>query len=511
MEYMEKKYISDIINLNAVDNLEKGKQYLIIGGTGSGKTYWVKNTLLSNVIRKRKTMLLLVHRSRLKKQTIEDIQIVIKTMGMENDIKVIAYQKTDDFTQDYLDRFDYIVCDEAHYFVNDSWNNRTQDELEKIKNSKAAKIYMTATYETFLNLFEENELITIFKQEGIDDKISNKQKNIRCIYRTKSKDNFISKIKNNKNKSLVLFSSSKEAFKSSLMLDDSAFCCSESNKEYKQEIDKKCMEYLNKNKKFNRQILCSTTAIEGGVDLIDDELTLIAFQGYFNKDTLEQSAGRKRFHYEDDVLDFLVCEPTKLSISSRIRVLEKELSDMNKADEKGIESVLEERDDKFETPNWLRVENNTNLTTDNTKRIQKKAELIWLYDVYETGLTEYLANIHGIDKIIDIDAEQLELDILKKYLGKTMFKKYNDCIKQYIGEDEYMLQEEFKEFLKVIYGLRAENGSKKNSIGLNTINGFFDDKDIKYRLVPNNESARLLVEGIKKQFKLNYWTIESIS
>lgn len=504
------KYVTDEINETMLEKLNNNTYYLILAGTGSGKTYFVKNTLRQFVLGDSKTMLVLTHRASLKKQTLADIDSAEMIYGFydDDDLQVMNYQFLLEKGEEFLDKFDYIVCDEAHYFTNDSWNGRTKDEFELVKNSRAIKIYMTATYKTFIKLFDEEDKVEIlYKQYGIDVNLSNTYKNIRTIYRTTSEDKYLAFIQQRENKTLSIHSSSQKAFETFLKLKDGSFLCSKHNKDYNKYRNEEAIKYLEKNKKFNNKVLCSTTAIEGGVDIIDTELDLIGFSGYFMKDAVEQIAGRKRFTNEKDVLDFIVLEPSKSSKSKRITDLIKDIEDVCRVEQDGFEVILEKRDNKTTIPKWARVENNKELTIDYTKVEKMKAELAWLDNIKETGISFHLAQIHGVKEyeIVDLDVMYLEADIFERFLDKKMFKKYNKEVEDYIGEN-YALQSEFKELLKISYGLRAGDGGVTTSLGLKTINGFFEENNVSYRLENNSKCIR--INNIKK--KLTYWELVEI-
>lgn len=506
-----KKYVSDAISKKALKILNNDAHYLILAGTGSGKTHFVKNVLREFVLENSKRLLVLTHRASLRNQTRADIDNAEMVYGFYNDddLQVLNYQSLLEQDDGFLDSFDYIVCDEAHYFVLDCWNGRTQDEFEIIKNSKAIKIYMTATYNTFMKLFDENDKVEmLYKQYGIDFNLSNMVKNIRTIYKTTDEERYLAFIQQRKNKTLAIYSSTQKAYEATLKLKDSSFNCSKSNKDYSKYRDSKVIEYLEENKRFENKVLCSTTAIEGGVDIIDTKLDLVAFSGYFLRDTVEQIAGRKRFIYSEDVLDFVVLEPSKGAKAKRISQLEKDLSDIARAQLDGIKTILKERKNKSTIPHWARVEDNEDVTIDYTKVEKMKDELEWLYEIKESGISDYLSKIHGLLEynIEDLDSKELEIDIFEKYLDKKMFKKYNEDVKEHIGKD-YMLQDEFKEFLKANYGLRAGNGGKSTSLGLKAINGFFEENNILYELENCSEYIYVSQNDVKKRVKITYWEV----
>ena len=98
--------------------------------------------------------------------------------------------------------------------------------------------------------------------------------------------------------------------------------------------------------------------------------------------------------------------------------------------------------------------------------------------------------------------EQLENDLVSQFLSKKMFKKYNEEVENYIGE-EYSLQDDFKALLKNVYGLSTAG---KSTIGLDTINGYFKDNNVSYEVVAEKQKVRIY----GKQKMLTYWVLVEI-
>lgn len=68
-----RKYISDIITKEEISKWKLGEKYLIRSGTGSGKSYWVKNVLYQYCFEKNRRILFLSNRNILKNQNEEDL------------------------------------------------------------------------------------------------------------------------------------------------------------------------------------------------------------------------------------------------------------------------------------------------------------------------------------------------------------------------------------------------------------------------------------------------------
>jgi superfamily II DNA or RNA helicase len=148
-----KKFVSDTITSDVVKQLSKGKNYLIGSEMNSGKNFWARNVLLPFAFENNKRTLFLSHR----KQTInqqsnyleEYKQDCIRQFkgGLFEIRSYQAFQKMIHRNDPMINGYDYIVCDEAHYFVNDSsFNMSTELSFNFLnENTDSIKIFMTAT------------------------------------------------------------------------------------------------------------------------------------------------------------------------------------------------------------------------------------------------------------------------------------------------------------------------------------------------------------------------------
>ena len=137
-------YISDYF----MDEFTKWNidSYVFINtGTGTGKTTFIeKLTQLRQFY-----ILVLTNRTANRKQIVNHLKKGCSNLNQLY-VKVISYQELEKdmgMTSEELDRYDYIVCDESHYFLEDSeFNSNTNISLMKIMGTRRAiKIFMSAT------------------------------------------------------------------------------------------------------------------------------------------------------------------------------------------------------------------------------------------------------------------------------------------------------------------------------------------------------------------------------
>ena len=132
---MGDKYFSEIVNID--DEIKKyGNALCYVCGTGSGKSYWVKNVLTS----KGKILFITSRRSKVDEDledgrfinnTIEYLnsmaskQLLLTNHQLANFIKQSRSSHTDsenqmDVFEYFVSFFDYIVVDEVHSIISDS-------------------------------------------------------------------------------------------------------------------------------------------------------------------------------------------------------------------------------------------------------------------------------------------------------------------------------------------------------------------------------------------------------
>lgn len=180
------QYLTDVIG-DDYKNWEKGFIFFN-AGAGCGKTYFILNVLTKYANENGKTVLLLVNRSALKNQLIhmleetheeafnialqdaidtfpdEELPYILNSIGncytshtdYEKDfpflnLTLLTYQKYEELIlKKNVSYYDYIICDEAHYFFNDStFSASTFVSYEYImslgKHKKSTVILMSAT------------------------------------------------------------------------------------------------------------------------------------------------------------------------------------------------------------------------------------------------------------------------------------------------------------------------------------------------------------------------------
>lgn len=196
MKEEEKKWVSDYIGeyyktwSNGIDKetnqrIKIGDKVFISAPTGTGKTYFILNTLLPYFYSHNKKILFLVNRRILKEQIEKEISRI--NVNFRKNIDVILYQNLEhsfctikysfSFSLpmggtwhahasskyndvQYLQKYECVICDECHYFLTDSnYNTNTIISFHIINEffRNKIRIFLSATITDFQEYLINNE------------------------------------------------------------------------------------------------------------------------------------------------------------------------------------------------------------------------------------------------------------------------------------------------------------------------------------------------------------------
>lgn len=301
-----KHRVSDEIGDN-FEQWERGDIVSISSGTGSGKSYFVKNVLSTFAKQQNELILYLVPRTRLKEQIEEDL----KQKGITN-ITVKMYQSIEASSLNHgnnsgwLSAYKYVVCDESHYFLSDSqFNDYTDISLEEIlTNEQAITILLSATGESLLKYIErfhkERKLIKYFlPQDYSYIKVLSAYQSEGFLFES------MDWLLDNNHKSIVFIQSDKKAFEAYKKYEGHAtFVCGKDSSYYKY-VDEKKVDSITKKERFDSLFLIATSVLDVGVNIEDEQLHHVIID-MVDTDTLIQCLGRKRLVSDEDYVHLLV-------------------------------------------------------------------------------------------------------------------------------------------------------------------------------------------------------------
>lgn len=299
--------VTDLISVENIKSWESGDTIVISAGTGTGKSYFVKNKLTTFARSKNKKILFLIHRT----QTVNQFTTETKREGKSHIIEIKTYQsleaKLRKNEEINFSEYAYIVLDEFHYFLNDAAFNKFTDlSLRKILDTDtAAKIFMSATGEETLRYIENIEKTTVKERYSI---VSNHDY-INSI-KFYNDENTLKRIMNEwiktGEKALIFIQSDSKAYYLYKEFKEySTFNCSKNNKDYYKYVNEDKIEEILSKERFENQFLITTTVMDAGVNLIDTKLNNIVVD-VKNIGSLIQAVGRKRMQNNDDTVNLYI-------------------------------------------------------------------------------------------------------------------------------------------------------------------------------------------------------------
>ena len=502
--------VKDIISLATVKTWESNVIHLIDAGTGSGKTTFIKDVLIDYCRGKNKSLLFLVNRTALRDQTYKDIkkqkqqnqqqkqERIITLASYQALTKKLMWNKKYPNETKLIMQYDYIVCDETHYFFSDAlFNNQTDLTLDWLMNNNSIKILMTATAslpkkyikEVLQKKIIEYMLLTDYNQF------------ISTIYMYDN-DKAINQVLFNLpvGEKAIYFCGAEKAYKISKLLKDSSFYCSKSNDLYKF-VDLDTYKNIIDNSKFDSQILCTTSVLDNGVNFCDPSLKHIIID-YIDLDEIQQFIGRKRIADNSDKITLYIKNWNNGNLNRRLNSKNFEFEQPEYLKENGDIKFTKE----FYKNTIFKKSINTIVGEDNQIhhkvnemyyiKIKNEIETIEQMIRRNNGYKYAVINRLRYDKtnVIDLDIEfdgLLLSNYLDSLVGKKLFKEE---------------QQKLKDFLTINDDLFNPAKPNHKSLGYNLINGYFKEKNLTYIIKSERENSRK-----SHYYRNTYWIIGEIN
>ena len=461
----------------------------ITAGTGTGKSHFIKHELYSHCKQNDKKILMLLHRVNCKQQ----FQTEIEQNNKTDIITLQTYQSIEMIGDSYnFNEYDYIVCDEFHYFMSDASFNKTTDiSLNNI-------------------LYAQNKIIILMSATGyyMKNYINNIKKIKTINYELPINYNFIDTLTffdndsymetlaqqfiDNGNKAIFFIQSAEKAYKFYKRYKDySIFNCSDTNK-YSKYIDKEKRDTMLRQEKFDCLLLITTTALDAGINIKDTSLTHIVTD-VSDIGSLLQCIGRKRVRWHNIGSNRYVEETVHIIIKN--------------INNKVLGGRITQANERIEKANFLRNKNNTVkdyvekfgrdtdisnivydeiVTTENKKdkhkTTKKVNELMYFKTLIDRetarkmiklgkeGYIKFMADLLGKGehymKIEDAEQKQSIEEVLSKFVGKKLYKEEKDILINVIDfrvdgkiQKSYTkLNYALSDILKLPYVIKAEKG-----------------------------------------------------
>lgn len=497
---MTKQYLNEIIKED-YRNWKLGDLIFIKAGTGCGKSYFIKNILNKYCAENGKHILFLTNRCTLKEQVKNDI-------GDFSNIVVKNYQEIEELIiNDRLNLSDYyyIVMDEAHYFYTDSAFNRRTDLFfnKMLEKTDVCKILMTAT---------PRLLTWHFNSKAI---------NINYTYELKPNYTYLDRVVMFKNyetingiieeipqdEQIILFTSAKRALEIAQRYKGT-FICSKYNKDklydkYVKDTDnEKELELIIKEGRFNNHLLCTTTALDNGVNINEGIPVKHIIIDVFDKDEFVQCLGRKRVN-QDERINLYFYGWTD---NTRINGFKTKIS--NSLDR--AKYLLKNGDIEYTLNNFKSKIADTRIIDDIIENGQiRKVVNECMYQKYSCDMLMYesILSKEGINKYITYKtiialAIQVEPKSIEYMEINEVILSIEEVLEDLIGKKLYKEeQKELVEFFNI-----KKDGKLLKSIG--SLNAYLEESKIPYIInVPKRKSYK---EDGKVKKEKSHWMIGRI-
>jgi superfamily II DNA or RNA helicase len=502
------KRISEVIIVDEIRKWEIGDLVCIQAGTGMGKSYFIKNILGAFCKQQNKKILYLIHR----KNCIDQFQEEINKNKKTDIIDIMSYQKIETYWRYHkifdFSSYQYIVCDEFHYFLSDAAFNKFSDvSLNMILSWKSnIKIFMSATGDYMLRYLNNYRHIETKDYELPIE--YNFIEGLTFFNKDETLKKFVEESIARKDKSIFFIQSAEKAY--DLYKKYKKHClfnCGKSDKHYRH-VDKDKINKMLTQCKFEEDVLITTTCMDAGVKILDKEVKHIVCD-VKDVGTLIQCIGRKRQLDDKDKIYLYIKAISNKQLGGMKSQLLKKIRMAKYFKDNGLQEFIKAYPKESDINNIV-----YDVQTEDKNKCSKKInEMMYFkcnidiakinkmleykkfgYCKYLTDLFQYKEKYRLINEDYTEESDKKYIDKLMKYLkhirGKKLFQTGQEKLKKY--------------FIK--------NGLKARSMGKHTINGYIKDLKLPYIIESYPDNMRRLENGqVNPNRGKRYWIVGEIS
>ena len=425
-------------------------------------------------------------------------------------------------------QYDYIICDECHYFTTDAtFNDYTDISYNYVMSqTKAVVLFVSATAKTFFKYLQDTKKVKVKNSYRLDKDYSYVKK--LFYYQADELKSIIDDILENEldSKIVVFCNSGTRIVEMSKIYGEKAdYYCSKGSRNYR--LKKLCgwIDEKGKNKEsncikiynddyitFDKRILFTTSVLDNGVDLKDEHIKHV-FTEIIDIDTMIQSLGRKRSLGEKDTCIFYIREYQKKGIQGFINRVSSQLKPVelykNNYEEfyktygEGKYRSKLKRNDIFY--NYFPQKNKFGEIRLNDCKYRKYQQDFEMFSsMKELGHKMYLGLMlekslvdNAEDMVCGVEKLDMFIEFLKSIEGKRLY-----------SDDQNFIKEEFETIgLKLRYrGINTFNGALEDTYKENYFCRFYNaDTDGKKYI----DCRRVLSDGtVNKNRNKHYWILE---
>lgn len=499
---MNRQRVSDLITIDETRHWGKGHIITIKAGTGVGKSYYIKNILYLVAKEKGKKILFLIHRTNCTTQFVKEIQKANKS----DVITIMTYQKIEAlkllYKKDFdFSIFDYIVCDEFHYFMSDSSFSISCDISLNMILAETNKtiVFMSATGDSM-----KKYINNIKKIETIDYEIDITYdfiKELKFFNEDEAIETYIKECITTGEKAIFFIQSATKAYELYKKYKDHClFNCGKSDQHYKY-VDKDKIDKMLEKERFEELFLITTTCMDAGVNINDIEVKHIICD-VKDVGTLVQCIGRKRQKNNDDKIYLYIKTILNEQLGGMKSQLKLKKSKANFLRNHTVKEYIKEYPRQNDSNNIVYAE----VVEEAEKGTFKVNELMYFKcttDIAEMdimimlgkfGYCKYLANKFGF---YDEENNSYNYDIEEE--SNTDLEVYLESI---IGVSMPQVKDR-KELIERI-DVKSNGRLLKK---MNNLNGALEERKISYRITEFKDSK--MMDGIQKRYP-NAWKVEKL-
>ena len=344
----EKVRVTDLIKPEDVLKWKPNSNVLIASPMGAGKSFFCKNTLYDIAKETKGKILMLIHRS----NCVEQFKYEIEADGKSDVIEVITYQALEysklHNTKKYeLSNYKFVVCDEFHYFFNNSsFNNKTAVSFKMIMNNQESiHVFMSATGEHMSRYMKK-----YIKDNGLEDAIEYEIpfdfsfiKQLTFFHKDVTMEEFLKEGIEKGDKGIFFIQSAEKAYKLySKYKKHCVFNCSANNNKYYEYVNKDKIKQILINQRFEEQFLITTSCFDAGINIIDLDVKHIVID-IVDIGSLIQCMGRKRIQNEEDKVSIYIKVINNQKLAGLKRSMEQkvEMADFYMQNGYSVEKLIE--------------------------------------------------------------------------------------------------------------------------------------------------------------------------
>lgn len=485
------KRVTDLITISDVQQWKDNDIITIQAGTGVGKSYFIKNVLYNHAKVNNKKILFLIHRT----NCVNQFQMELVADKKTDVIKIMTYQSIENFDINSVkfnfNNYDYIVCDEFHYFMSDAaFNKYTDISLNGILNStNNIKIFMSATGEYMKKFIHKASGIESINYElPIQFDFIDK---LWFFHKEHTLDEFIKLAIKNNIKTIFFIESVEKAYALYKKFEEYCiFNCSKHNKKYYKYVDQLEINQMLNNQRFEKLILITTTCMDAGVNIIDRDLQHIVCDVH-DTGTLIQCIGRKRIIDDNDKLNLFIKAKNNKQLGAIKSQTNRKMKQVSFLREYGIEKYI-------------------------SKYGRNADKHAIIYDDLENGKL-----VKQINKLIyfkcRMDIKEIDIMINSgKYGYCTTLQKIFKKDKYYVFEEKSKVNE-INEYMDSLVGKRLLENEREELINkielkdkfgrihksIKMLNAYFEENEMEYMIVSKRTSKT--ENGEKTRY--TYWEV----